>query len=109
MKKQIFIVLTNNTPITNRREQGKTSENHKKMVENGVGKPSPDGSPDPKRNLDNSKVATIVAFGLGVAAEVHDNIPKPEPIEQILTPPLAPLPVQQIVIPEPTKILPANY
>jgi RHS repeat-associated protein len=51
-----------------RREDADKARKHKDMVDNHVGKPSPDGTPDPKRTPKSLIGKILVGSGLGAAA-----------------------------------------
>ncbi len=83
-----------------KREDTEIRKKHQNMVNNNVGIPTPDGSPDPKKPLGDWSTIEIIVGGVGTAAVLYDNIPKPETIE--------PIPTPDLPNPEPPKITPPS-
>jgi len=67
-----------------RRNQRSIQENleitkkHKTMLEKGIPSPQPDGGSNPKRPVGEWKIGAIVAVGIAIGKELHDNIVKPK-------------------------------
>jgi hypothetical protein len=71
-------------------KQNKTDIHMNKQIKNNVGQSSPDGSGgEPKKPLGKWSKPAVVLFGIGVAAELKDNMPKPE---KLPTPPVKKMP-----------------
>lgn len=81
-------------------EDSNIAKKHAKSVKTNIGTPDSGGGSEPKRPLDEMKVAGVVLLGVGIAAELHDNIKKPEPIEPIPVPEMKPIPTKPIEIPK---------
>jgi RHS repeat-associated protein len=71
-------------------EDVKITKNHNKMVETGAPSPKPDGSSNPKKPVQEWKVGTVVAVGVAIAKDLHNNTVKPKPTKPKPTKPQPP-------------------